>query len=736
MTRPISTYHITGMDCADCARTLEEGVGQLDGVENSAVNFTTEILQVMGRASEAHVIERIRELGYDVKDPLESSRAMEDTAPESFLDFMLGRSNTRTALLAVLLILPGLIFHELLPGLGIHHWLIDLTSVIALLIAGRPIALSGWRAYRINRRLTINALMSIAAAGAVVIGAYTEAAVVMVLFVIGEALEGFAAGRARHSIRSLIAAAPNQAILLDFHEDHSHERTVSVDSLTIGDRILVKPGQTIPMDGSIVAGNSAVNQSPVTGESRLVEKVVGDEVFASSINGEGTLEIEVTHLAADNTISRLIRMVEEAQEKKAPTQRFVDRFAAVYTPIVVGVAAAVAVIPPIFLGQPFWETPSGHGWLYRGLALLVVACPCALVISTPVSLVSAISNAAKSGVIFKGGVFIELLSKARVIAFDKTGTLTRGLPELVGIQSTDCTNPGGDCEPCSDLLALASALESRSEHPIAHAVTHEARHRGLTSAYPAAVGVTALTGRGVTGLVNGDTVTIGSHPYFDKNIPHPTHCQEVARADNSGHTTMLISRGMEYLGYLTVSDAIRPGAPEAISDLKAMGIEEVVMLTGDNEATAHRVAETVGVTRYEANCLPENKVRAIESLREMFDSVAMVGDGINDTPALATADIGIAIGSSPQAMETADVTLMADNLSQLPFAVRLSRAAMRTIRFNVAVSIGIKAAFFLLVLAGFGTMWLAVLADMGTSLLVTLNGVRLLEKPSFTRADA
>ena len=719
------------MDCADCARTLEEGVGRLRDVDASSINFTTETLQVTGRAADEQIIERIRELGYDVRLPEEPGSPASETEPEGFLAFMLGRNETRAALFAVLLVLPGLVFHELLPGLGIHHPLIDAASVVALLVAGRPIALNGWRAFRINRRVTINALMSIAALGAVIIGAYTEAAVVMVLFVIGEALEGYAAGRARHSIRSLIASAPGQAILLDGHDDHFHERLVAVDSLLVGDTILVKPGQTIPMDGRVSAGSSAVNQSHVTGESKFVEKTPGDDVYASSINGEGTLEIEVTRLAKDNTISRLIRMVEEAQEKRAPTQRYVDRFAAVYTPLVVALAAAVAVIPPVFMGEPFLNTADGQGWLYRGLALLVVACPCALVISTPVSLVSAISNAARNGVIFKGGAFIESLSKVKAVAFDKTGTLTLGKPVLLTVQSPDCENPAGECAPCNDLLALAGALESRSEHPIAHAVTHEVRHRGLVGAYPAAENVTALTGRGVTGRVNGDQVTIGSHAYFDTNIPHDVHCTSVDQADRAGHTTMLVSKGAEYMGYLAVSDGIRPEASQVLQSLKQKGVEELVMLTGDNETTAGQVAQTVGVTRFEANCLPEDKVQAIRKLAERHGGVAMVGDGINDTPALATATVGIAIGSSPQAMETADVSLMANSLEQLPFAVALSKAAMRTIRANVVLSIGIKAVFFLLVLAGVGTMWMAVLADMGTSLLVTLNGVRLLERPAY-----
>ena len=727
MHNSTQTFAITGMDCADCAQTVRRGVAKLEGIQTCELNFTTETLRVEGHVKREAIIARVRELGYNVREPEESTNkdASAPNQPANFLQFMWGRMDTRLALFASLLSLPGLIFHELLPGLGIHHPLIDLASVGAMILAGYPIALSGWRALRINHELTINALMSIAAIGAVIIGAYTEAGIVMVLFVIGEALEGYTAERARHSIRSLMAVAPEEAILLDAHDDHYHEKTVPVSQLNIGDLILVKAGQRIPMDGRVVKGSSSVNQAPITGESRLIEKSPGDEVFASSINGEGTLEIEVTHLAADNTIARLIKMVEEAHEKRAPTQRFVDKFAKVYTPLVVALAAGVAVIPPLFLGQPLGGE---QGWLYRGLALLVVACPCALVISTPVSLISAISNAARNGVLFKGGAYVETLSRVRAIAFDKTGTLTLGKPTVIHVQSVECQNPEERCAPCDDLLALASAVEQRSEHPVADAVVHEARHRGVGFAYPAAEGVKALVGRGVVGTVGGQQITIGSHPWFDQHIPHDEHCAEVQAADRHGFTTMMVSRENAYQGYITVADQVRESSQSAMDALKALGLE-TIMLTGDNETTAQTVAGQVGVTQFQANCLPEQKVAAIEMLRTQHEHVAMVGDGINDTPALATASVGIAIGNTAQAMETADVTLMGDNLQQLPFAVRLARAAMNTIRVNVALSIGIKLAFLVLVLIGSGSMWLAVLADMGTSLLVTINGMRLLAHP-------
>lgn len=723
------TFQIKGMDCASCARTVESGVAKLTGVAQCELNFTTEILRVQGDVRAEDIVRRVQELGYEVGKDKEEAVVGETavSSPQSFFQYMGSRHDTRMALLATLLVLPGLIFHELLPGLGLESPLIDITSVLAMLIAGYPVVQSAYRAVRFNREININVLMSIAAVGAVLIGAYTEAAVVMVLFVIGEAMEGYTAERARGSIRTLMSVAPNEAALLQ----DGREMRVHITELQIGDRILVKPGERIAMDGRILSGASSVNQAPITGESRLIEKQVGDEVFASSINGEGTLEVEVTHLAADNTIARVIKMVEEAQEKRAPTQRFIDKFAAYYTPAVVLLAILVAVIPTVFFGQALVNAVDPTvGWLYRALALLVVACPCALVISTPVSIVSAISNGAKNGVLFKGGAYLETLARVQAIAFDKTGTLTQGKPAVVRFQSAACALPAAEpCADCDDLLALATAVEQRSEHPIAHAVIAEATQRGLQMTYPAAQDVTALSGRGVTGEVNGRAVTIGSHTYFDQNIPHGAHCAEVAHADAEGLTTMLVSQGDNYLGYIAVADSVRASSREAITQLQKTGIEYLVMLTGDNEGTAVSIAEAVGVTEVRANLLPEDKVTAVADLQKQYGTVAMVGDGINDTPALATADVGIAIGSTAQAMETADVTIMRDSLLPLPFAIKLSRATMRTIKVNVALSLGIKFIFLILVLFGIGTMWMAVLADVGVSLLVTANGMRLLRKP-------
>lgn len=721
MSAQSQTFLITGMDCTSCAQTLEKGVGQLDGVITCDVNFTTEKLTLTGDVNREAIIAQIRQLGYGVK-PAAETTAVPPSSPSTFLQFMWQRSDTRLALLGALLILPGLVFVEI--GGWEVAW-INALSGAALIAAGGPIARSAWAAVRINREININVLMTVAAVGAVLIGAYTEAGMVMVLFAIGEALEGYTAGRARHAIRSLMTVAPQEATLLG----HGRPDRVPIGQLQVGDVILVKPGERIPMDGRILSGTSAVNQAPITGESLPVERQPGDAIFAGSINGHSALEIEVTHLAADNTISRIIHMVEEAQDKKAPAERFVDQFARYYTPAVMLLALLVAVIPPLFFGQPFLSEGETVGWLYRALALLVVACPCALVISTPVAIISAISNAARHGILFKGGAFIEALSGVQAMAFDKTGTLTNGQPAVVAVRTATCDDNA--CADCQELLALAGAIEQHSEHPLAQAIVQETARRGLAHTYAAASGVTALTGQGVSGQVDGRTITIGSHTYFEENVPHTDQACTRARADaDQGYTPMMVSVDGAYLGTISVTDTVRPSSQQAIQQLQAAGIRHTIMLTGDNTATAQAVAQEVGVTAVRAELMPKDKVTAVGALQQQFGKVAMVGDGINDAPALAAADVGIAIGgvASTQAMETADVTLMSDGLKMLPFAYRLSRATINNIRFNVAFAIGVKVFFLLLVLVGRSTMWLAVAADMGTSLLVTLNGMRLLGK--------
>jgi Cd2+/Zn2+-exporting ATPase len=545
---------------------------------------------------------------------------------------------------------------------------------------------------------------------------------VVFLFALGNLLESITMDRARQAIRSLMKLAPPEATVLR----DGVEGRVPIETLQVGDHILVRPGERVPMDGRVVEGRSALNQAPVTGESLPVEKGAGDEVYAGTINGAGALVVQVTRLAADNTLARLIRMVQEAQSQRAPSQRFVDRFARVYTPIVVGLGALVAVVPPV-LG---WGTFSD--WLYKGLVLLIISCPCALVISTPVTVVSAIARAARAGVLIKGGAYLEQMGAIRVIAFDKTGTLTRGEPRVVRSQCARHPSDGQmeTCLDCQDLVAKAFAVESRSEHPLARSVVQYAQALGVDGRYPPGQGVSATAGMGVTGRVDGHLISVGSHSFMHRNGEAlDSFCTEILQAEQEGSTILVIEdQCCSQRNYLAVADTLRPGVAEVMVDLKRAGIQQTVMLTGDNERTARQIAALAGVDAARARLLPEDKVKAVKELQAQYGRVAMVGDGVNDAPAMASATIGIAMGAAgtDAALETADIALMADDLSRLPFTIGLSRRALRIIQINIILSLAIKGLFMLMAVTGMATLWMAVFADMGTSLLVTLNGLRML----------
>ena len=714
------TYLIEGMDCADCVMTIERGVRKLDGVESVEVNLATTKMVVEGQVAEDVIRQRVEKLGYSLKQPeLRTPENQKAKFFPGFIKYLFSSRENRLALVGGGLILVGF----LLRLLGIPEIWTNPLQIVALALAGYPIARSAINNLIINRGFSINFLMTAAAIGAVIIGEIPEAASLIFLFVIAEALEGYTADRARGSLRDLAALAPAQALLMG--ADGS-ERIVPVELLKMGDRILVKAGGRIPMDGKILSGSSGINQAPITGESMPVEKTTGDEVFAGTVNGSGTLEIEVTHLVQDNTLARIIHLVEEAQSVRAPAQRFIDQFAKYYTPAMMALALLVAVLPPLLMGEPFLNLADGtRGWLYRGLAMLVIGCPCALVISTPVTIVSAITAAARRGVLIKGGVHLEALQRIRAVAFDKTGTLTLGQPVVAQARSMTC-DCDDTCAECDDLLALAASIERRSSHPLAQAVVNAAEKRGLAERYPPAEMVVAIAGRGLQGEVNGKTATIGNHRLFDESHPHSDQlCEWVDSAEALGQTTMLVCDGDKVRGYLAVADELRPESREVIADLKALG-KDVAMLTGDNPRAANSVSQVLGVDNVQAGLLPEGKVEAVKQLRSQVGEVVMVGDGINDAPALAAATVGIAMGgaSSAQAMETADVVLMASDLRQLPYAFRLSGFTRSIMVQNIAFSLVTKAIFILLALAGLTTMWMAVLADMGVSLLVTFNGMR------------
>ncbi len=719
-------FIVIGMDCADCAQHLERSIQELDGVQSCTVNFATAQLRVIGDAPSEAIQARARALGYELRSAHTPLRTLPTSASVSdFVRFLAQQRETRRALLGAGLVASAGLIEHLLPlaGAATPTTLAHALNVAALVVAGMPIATQAIRALLHSGQITINLLMTLAAVGAVVIGAYSEAGVVIVLFAIAEALEGYTAERARNAIHSLMALTPNEATRLSPHG----EQRVPVEALRVGERVIVKPGERIPVDGVVRSGWSHVNQAPISGESMPVEKRAGDMVFAGSLNGAGALEVEVTRPLEESVLHRVVQLVAEATERKAPTQRFIDQFARYYTPAVVSLAIAVASLPPLLFGAPFWPNSVEQGWFYRALELLVAACPCALVISTPVALVSALGAAARHGVLIKGGAYLEALSRLRVIAFDKTGTLTLGEPTVVLARSTRCetTDP---CPNCDELVALACAVERRSEHPIAQAVLAEATQRRVDERYPPAEAVQALTGRGVVGIVNGRQVCIGSHTFFDTALPHDARwCEEIEAAAREGHTPVLVSLDGTYQGYLAVADKPRESARAVVQQLRAEGVQRVVMLTGDTSAAARHIAHQVGIAEVHAELLPEQKLRVVEALVAQHGSVAMVGDGINDAPALAAATVGIAISDgTTQAMQTADVVLLGNELSRLPYTLRLSRRTMRIIRANIALALGIKLGFVALVLLGLGTMWLAVLADMGASLLVTVNGLRLL----------
>jgi Cd2+/Zn2+-exporting ATPase len=579
----------------------------------------------------------------------------------------------------------------------------------AVLCGGFVTSRRAWISLR-ALRLDINALMALAVVGAIALGDFAEAATVIFLFSLGQLLESRALERTRRSVRDLVSLAPALARV----RRHGREIEVRLADAVVGDTLIVKPGERVALDGVVLAGNSAADEAPITGESAPVDKAPGDRLFAGSLNASGLLEAKVTAAREDSTLARMIYLVEEAQAQRAPSQRLVDSFTRYYTPIVVAGAAAVAVVPPL-LGLGSW-----HEWAYRALVVLVASCPCALVISTPVAIVSAITRATRDGVLVKGGVHLETAARVRAIAFDKTGTLTCGLPEVTEVV------PLGETD-VARVLWLATALEAGSAHPVAEAVLRAAA--GRASDERVARDLVDVPGRGVRALVDGVAYSIGSPAFAgDEGALDEGAALRVEALESAGATVLVLFRDRVTLGLIAVADGLRPEAPGVVRRLLRDGMEHVVMLTGDNERTAAAVAARAGLTEHRARLLPEQKMDAVRELRSRYGTVAMVGDGVNDAPALALADLGVAMGAagSDTALETADVALMAPDLHALPGFFELGRRTIAVIRANVAFSVATKAVVLVLAVAGYAPLWLAVFADMGVSLLVTLNGLRLL----------
>lgn len=696
--RPPTRLRVSGMDCASCAAKIENAVRRLPGIEDIDVSVSMGTLTVRhGAGTNAGTIAAtVRSLGYGAENPSEAFTSKVVTVdapwwrtPKAVLAFACGAA----------LALAYLVGH-LAPAT--ERWVFLGAMTVGLV----PIAWRALAAARQGTPFSIEMLMTIAAVGAVIIGATEEAAMVVLLFLVGELLEGVAAGRARASIRGLTGLVPETAL----RESDGVTEGVPSASLAVGDRVLVRPGDRIPADGVLVEGDSSVDEAPVTGESVPKPKAPGDAVFAGTINGDGALRVRVTAAARDNTIARVVRLVEEAQETKAPTERLIDRFSRRYTPVVVALAALVAVVPPLLLGADWGE------WIYKGLALLLIGCPCALVISTPAAIAAGLSAGARRGMLIKGGAVLETLSKVTLAAFDKTGTLTKGTPVVTDVIAFGRTE--------REVISLAGALEAGSSHPLAKAILAKAGELGAP--VPPAAAAKALAGKGVTGRVGGVDVSLVSPGAARDLAPiTPEQRAHIAALAGEGKTVSVLLANGGIAGILGLRDEARSDAKAGIDALKAAGITSI-MLTGDNRRTAEAVAGALGIEAH-AELLPEDKLRIVRQLQSDGAVVAKVGDGINDAPALAGADIGIAMGGGTDvALETADAAILHGRVGDVARMVDLSRRTMANIRTNIGIALGLKLVFGVTTIAGITGLWPAILADTGATVLVTANALRLL----------
>ncbi|EFI70153.1 heavy metal translocating P-type ATPase [Lysinibacillus capsici] len=708
-----TTYRVEGFSCANCAGKFERNVKELSGVQDAKVNFGASKISVTGETTiaeleKAGAFENLKVSmdtpSYRFKTPTS------DTSTEQVEKKVPFYKKHSTLLYATLFIVFGYLSQYIN---GEENLITSLLFVASIVIGGFDLFKIGFK--NLTRfDFDMKTLMTVAVIGAAFIGEWAEASIVVILFAISEALERYSMDKARQSIRSLMDIAPKEALI----RRNGQEIMVHVDDIEIGDIMIVKPGQKIAMDGVVVSGLSAVNQAAITGESVPVSKTVNDEVFAGTLNEEGLLEVKITKYVEDTTISKIIHLVEEAQGERAPSQAFVDKFAKYYTPIIMVIAALVVVVPPLFFDGS-WET-----WVYQGLSVLVVGCPCALVISTPISIVSAIGNAAKKGVLIKGGIYLEEMGSLKAIAFDKTGTLTKGVPVVTNF---DVMNTQKDSK---EILAIITALEYRSQHPLASAIIKRAEEENIAFKNINVEAFTAITGKGIKGEVDGTLYYIGSPKLFQElNVAIPENLEgKILKLQNEGKTAMILGTANEILAVIAVADEVRESSQEIIEKLHNMGVKKTIMLTGDNKGTANAIGHHVGVSEIQAELMPEDKLSYIKQLRKDYGNVAMVGDGVNDAPALAASTVGIAMGGAgtDTALETADVALMADDLRKLPFTIKLSRKALNIIKANIAFAILIKLAALLLVIPGWLTLWIAIISDMGATLLVALNGLRLM----------
>ncbi|MCU0796984.1 MAG: cadmium-translocating P-type ATPase [Akkermansiaceae bacterium] len=596
------------------------------------------------------------------------------------------------------------------------EWLQTTAFAIATLAGGLLVFPAAWKAL-LSRRLDMNVLMTVAVAGAWIIGEHGEAAAVVFLFSLSELLESWAATRARRAVQALMELSPPTAIVI---AADGTERETAVVDIAIGTEIRIRSGSRVPLDGEVISGNSSVDQAPITGESVPVEKSPGDPVFAGTVNQEGSLTVRVTKTAGDSTLARIIQLVGEAEEQKPPTQRWVDRFASIYTPLVFIIAIMIAVIPPLLMGQPW------NPWIYRALVLLVIACPCALVIATPVSIVSGLTALARRGVLVKGGIYLEAVGKLQALAVDKTGTITQGKPEVVGIF------PLGNLS-VDEILRRAAEINTHSEHPLATAIVSAARARNV--AFASAEDYVSITGQGAQATVDGHPHFIGNHKMaHEAGVCSPEIEAIMSGIEAKGQSLAVLGhlphgdcKG-EVLGIIAIADTLRPEVIEAHRKIHEAGVRKVIMLSGDNQHTASAIAKQAGIDEAIGDLMPDQKVDHVKKLVAQYTHVGMIGDGVNDAPALAIASVGFAMGAigSDTAIETADIALMKDDLTKVAEAILVGKSALRIIRFNVTFALAVKALFIILAFAGAAGLWLAILADTGATLLVILNSLRLL----------
>jgi len=690
--------YVEGMDCADEAAIIEKKLGKSEGIKDIKFYLVSRELEILfdpKAIQPGEIISSLNQTGMKASIKLQNSKRQ---------TFWEKRKHLVTTVASGILALTGI----LLAKFGLSQNITVPILVLAIICGGFYIARKGIAALR-TFSLDMNFLLTVAVIGAALIGEWIEAAMVVFLFSLAQLLETYSMDRARNAIRSLMKLSPQKALV----RRNGQEKEVDVARIKIGEEIIIKPGEKIPLDGKIIRGNSYVNQAPITGESMPVEKKMGDTVFAGTINQKGSMEVCVAHLARDTTLARIIHMVEEAQAQKAPSQSFVDKFSRYYTPVVVISAILIAIVPVLFFNQPFMD------WFYRGLVLLVISCPCALVISTPVSIVAGLSHAARKGVLIKGGVHLENAGRLKALVFDKTGTLTKGKAEVIDVIPLNNSDE-------EQVLRIAAGIESRSEHHLAHAILAKADERKLKIPDPS--DFYSITGKGARANIEGEDFFIGSHRLFEeKNFCTPELDRKMEEMEKERHSLVVVGNSKRALGIIVISDALRSNCKSTIDELRKIGIRKIAMLTGDNQGTAMAIAKKLEIDAFKAELMPQDKVTAIKDYLRKYDRLAMIGDGVNDAPALASATIGIAMGTTgtDAALETADIALMNDDLSGIPFVIRLGKKALWIIKENIALALAIKAVFFALAIPGLATLWMAVFADMGTSLIVIFNGMRL-----------